>query len=481
MSHFSSPSKNKLLTALILTTFVLSYQNCSRGFEAISSSSAPLEFASSEPILPNVTAPVPTTDSVVTTPPAVVTIAAASGTYQNAFPENVLNADPAAGWNSGGGAPQSITFDLGRTLSLNQVSLVVSQNPASCATRHEFFGGQDQGHLQYLGSLEGTTQNGQTIALSFQTGLPQLRYLQVLTTQSCSWVAWGKIRFQTSAPRASEPNYYVGYFANAIGDDYLAPLRDHNNTMWMTSENAVSFLSKMQAYGSMHAVIGVSNLFFDGNFNLRPDYAQTWAAFAPTVAPYINEIASFYPLDEPFMNGAAHGVPQATMKRNLETVIATMKASFPGKPAAVIFSVGEIRGASDIGPFVIPDGFDWVGYDCYGRWDKCGDLSIPAMYDILKAAMRPNQRLIVVGDGVLLDETPSALRFIPDELILIERLKNEYAFFINEPRAIGFFPFIWWSAPGSQGWTGTADMPLLLPEMRKYSKAILDRNSVPAH
>ena len=105
-------------------------------------------------------------------------------------------------------------------------------------------------------------------------------------------------------------------------------------------------------------------------------------------------MAAFYPLDEPFHNGHAAGRTQAEMKRNLETIISTIKQRFPQTPTAVIFAAPTIKGA--YGAFVIPTGYDWLGVDCYGDFDRCGDgsQSVPWYFDRIRDKLNPAQRMI---------------------------------------------------------------------------------------
>lgn len=105
-------------------------------------------------------------------------------------PANVLDGDATTHWSADGPAPQWILLDLGGEFPISKVRLLVAQTPAG-PTTHQIAGGTNPEQLALLGTLEGTTQDGQW--LEFAAPATNLRYVRITTTQSPSWVAWREI------------------------------------------------------------------------------------------------------------------------------------------------------------------------------------------------------------------------------------------------------------------------------------------------
>jgi YD repeat-containing protein len=107
-------------------------------------------------------------------------------------------------WNSGGFPSQWITIDLGQLSTVSKVRLLIAQSPTG-STTHELYGGATTSNLSSLGSLSGSTQNGQW--LEFDPNTSNIRYLKVLTTSSPSWVAWSEIEVYGS--NSATTNYVL--------------------------------------------------------------------------------------------------------------------------------------------------------------------------------------------------------------------------------------------------------------------------------
>lgn len=175
---------------------------------------------------------------------------------------------------------------------------------------------------------------------------------------------------------------YFGYYGSAMSwvgaGNYINATSNHANLAWIADcGNEVAKLQQIKA-ARMYAMIDVGCYFFK-NFNLLPkaQYEQNWKDFVMRVAPYKSYIAGLYPMDEPFLNAKNNGVALGTMLHNLNTVNAVIKGTYPSKAKAVIFAATELYYSG----FQIPSGYDWVGFDCYGHWDKCFDKkSIPELY-----------------------------------------------------------------------------------------------------
>jgi hypothetical protein len=93
-------------------------------------------------------------------------------------------------WNSGGGAPQYITLDLGASYNINKLCLFVTMTPDG-QVNHLVQVGQTPDGVSTVATVNKTLHNGQweEVALN-ATG----RYVRIYTQQTPSWVAWAEIK-----------------------------------------------------------------------------------------------------------------------------------------------------------------------------------------------------------------------------------------------------------------------------------------------
>lgn len=271
-----------------------------------------------------------------------------------------------------------------------------------------------------------------------------------------------------NVPSAVKPGLtYLGYFASAsdgvgIGD-YTNQIADHTNVSWIGG----SEVKKLQdaSARNMKAIIGPFWYFFefdkDNKPRLRADYLTNWAALSAEIKPYTSDIAAFYPIDEPYWHEPTHSCT-TEIKSDLEKVIATIKADFPTIPVAVFFAVPCVT--SDLR---IPNGYDWVGFDCYGSFIDCGapHKSAPWYAETLLSRMSPHQKLILAPDGWHPGHTCSSLPY-QNELAL--RAEQYYGLALSEPRVIGLFTFIYQSFEGG---AGTQCMPMVLDRWTRIGKS----------
>lgn len=260
---------------------------------------------------------------------------------------------------------------------------------------------------------------------------------------------------------------YYGYFASAMDGvgtgDYTNQIADHANVSWIQGNE----ITKLQD-ASARNMKGIISLFwylfkFDENDKpvLHERYRENWAALAAKIRPYINDIAAFYPIDEPYWNDKTKTCPME-IRPSIETVISMIKADFPATPVAVLFAVPCVT--SDL---IIPIGYDWVGFDCYGSFVGCGGpgQSVPWYATTLLSRMDPNQKMILAPDGTYSDTCPSPL--YQNELAL--RAEQYYSLALSEPRVIGMFTFLYQSDGTG---TGTQCMPMVLYQWTRIGKAI---------
>jgi RHS repeat-associated protein len=118
--------------------------------------------------------------------------ATASNSYQGAPPSQAMDGSLGTMWNSGGFAPQWIQLDLGQPSTISQIRLNVAQLPNG-QTTHEIYGGTDPQALTLMRTISGATQDGQWLEPTFSPAVSNIRYLQIRTTASPSWVAWNEI------------------------------------------------------------------------------------------------------------------------------------------------------------------------------------------------------------------------------------------------------------------------------------------------
>jgi hypothetical protein len=112
-------------------------------------------------------------------------------------------------WNAGGYAPQWLEADLGGSAPLVRIELRTTQAPAGDTT-HEIWVssepiGENRAKARLIHTFTGPTTDGQTLKFDFAKDT-FARYVQVLTTQSPSWVAWGNIELRVGRARAGLVN-----------------------------------------------------------------------------------------------------------------------------------------------------------------------------------------------------------------------------------------------------------------------------------
>lgn len=272
-------------------------------------------------------------------------------------------------------------------------------------------------------------------------------------------------------PAARSGLKYFGYFASANDGegtgDYTNQIADHANVTWIDG-NEVRKLQDASAR-NMKAVMHVVNRFFykvDGKHQLRPegDYLRDWRDLSAKIKPYANVIAAFYPIDEPYWHEPGCSME---IKSDIEKVIGIIKADFPTIPVAVFFAIPCVT--SDL---IIPNGYDWVGFDCYQSFVDCGQRdphqSASWYATTLLSRMIPNQRLILAPDAWHKDPNHSYPP-LPYQNELALRAEQYYSLALSEPRVIGMFNFIYQNF--AEG-TGTQDMPIVLDRWTRIGKEI---------
>ncbi len=182
---------------------------------------------------------------------------------------------------------------------------------------------------------------------------------------------------------------------------------------------------------------------------LRPDYLARWQRVRELIRPYQDAIAAFYPLDEPYWNASAQGVSAPSIQKYFEIINDVVKRDFPSIPIAFVEAYKMVNAN-----LVIPRGVDWVGMDCYGSFDRCGDpgeeKSIPEYYRVLKSKMQAGQRLIAIPEGLALLSATYA-----EEIEVAKRAKQYMDYIASEPLFIVAAAFVF---HGEEEYKGSRDM-----------------------
>jgi len=162
----------------------------------------------------------------------------------------------------------------------------------------------------------------------------------------------------------------------------------------------------------------------------------------------LDTVAMLYPKDEPFrefrrardpnfFEEYVTGEVYDDIERDLDQVNRALALVFPEKPIGVILSGLELHHRF----FSIPEGFDWVGFNCYANlFDACEGRDFYQLYGRLLANMTPSQRLIAVPEAWVTNEEATRPDF---PLILEQRLRLHYEMVLAEPRFVAVVPFLW--------------------------------------
>jgi hypothetical protein len=274
--------------------------------------------------------------------------------------------------------------------------------------------------------------------------------------------------------------HYYGCFADVRYDDAAATADHANVVLYGDGGNeavGARSIPELQALvanpntRTMGVVLGVFNEFFGFAANGVPyaratdDWQSRWSTYKQMIAPYQANIVSFYIYDEPDPTDAA-------LMSFISTVALQLKADFPNIHRQVTFTA---RGL-DSSTVTIPDGLDWVGYDCYpGPFEECYDKelydpsasyvwrSVPYYYAMLRAAIarsnlsyRPS--LVVVPQAWELASAPDTS--VNAQAAVLARAEREVALAESDPDVAMIMPFLWDTIP-SEALMGTVDLPMI--------------------
>jgi hypothetical protein len=117
-------------------------------------------------------------------------------------PEKAFDGVRETMWNSGNYAPGWIEKDLGVKTALASIVLCASQTPEG-PTIHEIWVsdepiGNDRTKAKLAHTFKGTTKNADSLRFDFPKDM-SARYVQILTTESPSWIGWWEIEITVKA------------------------------------------------------------------------------------------------------------------------------------------------------------------------------------------------------------------------------------------------------------------------------------------
>ena len=323
----------------------------------------------------------------------------ASSSYPGNGPERAFDGNTGTSWTAAGGPTQWIQLDLGKPFAISKIQLVVGQNP-NANTTHVISVGQDPSALTPLTTLSGYTYDGQslTVPCNLDAKCGGVRYIRITTTSSPSWVSWKEIEVYQALE-------FFGYFADAVAANLGGEGNNMNSTagaganIVMIGElDRSAWVPKLQqarALGVKAVLYVYYELFANGHLLPADVRAANWAACKTIIDQYRDVIAAFYIQDEPYdLINADHSLDP----NEVAQAAALLKSTYSDIPNAVIIGLYTLR---YLQPSYISM-FDWVGFDCYGKWDACYGFNDGVVWgdqtaiNKLNSWLSANQRRIAV-------------------------------------------------------------------------------------
>ncbi len=283
----------------------------------------------------------------------------------------------------------------------------------------------------------------------------------------------------SSASNVSRENLSFGYCAGAVAHmgkgNYIEEIADHNNTAWvrgpadMDHPDVYDKMAQAKRHG-MKLLIDISAVLFSDQFRLLPDYQARWDTYAERVRPYIDNVAAFYPLDEPYLWSKRGYLTEKEMKAQLDLIGPMIHKTFPAAKVAMVFTARDLYQKN---PDIFPISFDWFGFDCFGSWNNCQGNPIPFYFDRIKAQLKRDQKIILIPDATIMHYDSAPVSEI-EQKQLIDRLDQYWDMAKKDPIVVGFYPFLFQSyiEEGYKYFNGVETMPLVLDRMRVISKEV---------
>lgn len=192
-------------------------------------------------------------------------------------------------------------------------------------------------------------------------------------------------------------------------------------------------------------VLWVQAAFFDQSGQLKQDYKTTWAKLNAAASPLKSIIKGIYLFDKPFWTAQTNHIPLSVMYDRLTVTGQLIKSSFSAIPLIYIEAYPMVNASLNI-----PAVFDWIGMECYGSFESCGDdvygrKSIPEYYQILKdriAALNlANKKFVVIPGSALADKYSSKIT-PSDRVNIIDVFRKLMTWVIKEPDVVAVMSFL---------------------------------------
>ena len=359
----------------------------------------------------------------------------ASSSYPGSPPSNVTDGNSSTIWNAGVSASVNqqpwpwIQLDLGRTVSIQKLRLQIAQTPNG-TTGHMIDMGQDPINLKNVGGITVNSVDGQWIEFDCNQNLKcgNVRYIRITTTSDPSWVAWKEIEVYQGVE-------YFGYFGDAVSwiDDDSIPSTTAAgaNLVWIAGPTVQHYTDRLKeaVKAGSKGILVVEDWVFDGNHALYP--SEVWQSNLRQLlssAP-ANSVAAILAADEPYNRGF-----QKTVFPPLKD---WMRINYPTIPVASNHTPNDVE-LYDSSYF---SAFDWVSFDCYGKWTSCGQVAGTTWYgaqhfiDKLRSKLTPGQRMMAFPTAYL----PGAAT--QDDII--DSTNHWQKEILNDGTYIAIAPFRW--------------------------------------
>jgi hypothetical protein len=248
---------------------------------------------------------------------------------------------------------------------------------------------------------------------------------------------------------------YFGFYASAMRQwnftEFLSPV---TNITWLEMPKIDDVVTRVQeaADNNIQVALSVQPFIFDTSINLKPDYHQTLLELESRLAEegLTEHIAMVYPIDEPFLRASnSDTTNRGKIYEQLLVVNDELGALFPEIPLGVIFNNKEVIRSE----FRIPDGYGWIGFDCYENMYDCKGAPFTHYYSVLLKHMTEDQMLMAIPQTWVKYKDYEQQSWEPDVLYkerlramvknLAKRLRHHYEITLSEPRFVAFIPFIW--------------------------------------
>lgn len=245
----------------------------------------------------------------------------------------------------------------------------------------------------------------------------------------------------------------------------------------VSAANAVKMVNEAAAMG-LTSHVSLHYIFFDSKYHLRSDWQARWNKYAEELAPAASHITSLSTIDEPYLAFGESTKEQLTA--DLATANKAIKEKFPNLPILVIYA---FKTMVDLENVVVPEGYDWVGFDgypfaCMVTQDNMEGYSVHWFYNAVRSKLRPGQRTIMVPELWFVGSRPESPKAFSLEIA------NNYNRLLklaqDDPLCIGIFNFAWptWIHPTEKnsGSTviGTDSIPYMADIAEMYLKNLKD-------